>query len=83
MVIADILLNFSILVACFYGISLTYQNWPIPAWPREYALRMALCSLTALLVVLPLNTGGAALELWAVPITLLTMRRGMGWPWAW
>ncbi|MDB5046822.1 MAG: hypothetical protein JWQ08_2872, partial [Deinococcus sp.] len=76
---AEVLFNFCLLVACIFGLSLTYREWPVRRRVREHALRVVLAtSYSLLLMTFAFQEQGFRFDLRLVPLALVAVRYGVG-----
>ncbi|MCP2014276.1 diguanylate cyclase [Deinococcus sp. HSC-46F16] len=74
----SLLLNFCLLIACAYVLSLTYREWPVRRRRAEHALRLVLAAgATWLLARNGAPVGPMVLDLGLVPVALVTLRYGL------
>ncbi|UQN05119.1 HD domain-containing phosphohydrolase [Deinococcus sp. QL22] len=76
---AEVLFNLCLLVTCIFGLSLTYQEWPVRRRIREHALRVGLASaFSLLLMAFSIQHYGFRFDLRLVPLVLVAVRYGVG-----
>ncbi|MPY67556.1 diguanylate cyclase [Deinococcus sp. SDU3-2] len=73
----SLLLNFCLLIACAFGFSLTYREWPVRRSAAEHTLRLVLAAGTTwLLAVYSMELGPFRVDLRYVPVALVTLYFG-------
>ncbi|WP_104989725.1 HD domain-containing phosphohydrolase [Deinococcus sp. NW-56] len=75
----SLLLNFCLLIACAFAVSLTYRDWPVRRRGTEHVLRLGLAAAaTWLLAVSSMEVGIFRIDLRYVPVVLVTLSYGPG-----